>query len=139
MFKKLFKKREDSLPEKKAAVRDLLRENLDLIRVDLFNFTDPLITMDKDERMLYLKYFFDLYKDVKLFERIKFHINTQARKTLQTSASELNDMAGAMNINGLAFVMNDIEKLANMYIKESAATIETPIDEYAIVPQIDEN
>lgn len=130
MLNKLFKKKNNT----ERDVRELLRENLNLIEVDMFYNDDPMFLMTKEERILYLKIFFDLYKDNKLINRLKFHINKQAQKTLGNAKDGIQDLAGAMNINGLAFVLNDIERLSNLYIKETTTPMETPIDKFAIIP-----
>ncbi len=117
-------------------IRDLLRENLNLLRVDMFYSDDPLIGLTDDQRKLYLKSFFDLYKDKKLFDRIKYHINKQAQKTLANSRDGIQDIAGASNINGLAYIMDDIEKLSNMYIKETTVKEEKPLDKFSIIPEV---
>lgn len=116
------------------AVRELLRENLAALEIDLFYSDDPLIKMDPKERTLYLKKFFDLFKDTFLMERIKFHINQQARKTIENSGKGIQDVAGAMNINGMAFIKDDIEKLANLYIKETTQPKEA-FDRFQIIPK----
>lgn len=127
---KLFTKKQDP----KRDVRELLRENLKLVSVDMFYNDDPLLSMTKEERLVYLKSFFDLFKDEKLTQRIKYHINKQAQKTLGSATNGVEDLAGAMNINGIAFIMNDIEKLSNMYIKETTVVPEKPLDKFAIIP-----
>ncbi len=121
-------------PEKTS--RDLLRENLNLIEVDMFYTNDPLIELTDEQRRLYLKSFFDLYKDKKLFERIKYHINIQAQRTLAHAKDGIEDIAGAATINGLAFIMDDIQKLSNMYIKETATKEEKPLDKFSIIPEV---
>jgi hypothetical protein len=134
MLKDIFNKKEVKLPEQE--VRELLRANLNLINLDLYYGDDPLIGLKKEDRLIYLKTFFDLYKDKKLIDRIKYHTNKQAIKTLENSQSGIHDMAGALNINGMAFIMNDIEKLANMYIKEKTAKKEKPLDKFSIIPTV---
>lgn len=134
MLKDIFNKKQKKLPEEE--IRELLRANLNLINFDMYYNDDPLIGLKKEDRLIYLKTFFDLYKDKKLVDRIKYHINKQAIKTLENSQSGIQDMAGAININGLAFVLNDIEKLSNMYIKEKTAPKEKPLDKFSIIPKV---
>lgn len=117
------------------AVRELLRENLAVTPVDLFYSDDPLIGLPDNDRILYLKKFFDLFKDPFLTDRVKYHINNQAKKTIELSGNGVQDIAGAMNINGMAFIMDDIEKLANMYIKESTKPKEK-FDKFEIIPKV---
>ena len=123
-------------PNLEKNVRDLLRENLNLIEIDMFYIDDPILGLSDEKRRLYLKTFFDLYKDKKLFERIRYHINKQAQKTLAYAKDGIQDIAGASNINGLAYIMDDIEKLANMYIKETSIKEEKPLDKFSIIPEV---
>lgn len=115
-------------------VRDLLRENLSLLSIDLF-LDDPIIELNPEQRKLYLKFFFDLNKDLKLIERIKYNINKQAVKTINNSKDGVQDLAGACNINGMAFVLDEINRLANMYIKELAQS-EEKFDKFEVIPKI---
>ncbi len=116
-------------------VRELLRENLNLLQVDMFYKDDPIVTLSKEDRLIYLKYFSDLLIDKRLMDRIKFHINNQARKSLENSKNGIQDMAGALCINGLAFVMDDITKLNKLYVKEKSPPPKSPLDKFAIMPQ----
>lgn len=129
---KLFGKEQSS----KRNIRELLRNNLNVIEADMFYIDDPMNSLENEQRTLYLKTFFDLYKDSKLIDRIKFHINKQAQKTLSNFKDGESDLAGAMNINGMAFIMNDIERIANMYIKETTAKAEPKIDKFKIIPEV---
>ena len=126
----LFKKQEE---RSEQHVRDLLRENLNLLSLDMY-LDDPLIGLSENERKLYLKYFFDLNKDLKLIERIKYNINKQAIKTLGNSKDNVQDIAGACNINGMAFIYDEINKLSNMYIKETTKP-EEDFDKFDIIPK----
>ncbi len=117
-------------------VRELLRENLSVLPVDMFYREDPLLSMDPSERAIYLKKFFDLFKDPFLMDRIKYHINQQAIKTIHESGSGIQDVAGAMNINGMAFIKDDIEKLANQHIKESTRP-STEFNKFDIIPSVE--
>lgn len=130
MLNRLFKKKSNIERDS----RDLLRENLNLVQVDMFYGDDPILNLNKEERIMYLKSFFDLLKDDKLIKRMKYHINKQAQKTLANSKNGIQDIAGAMNINGIAFIIDDIEKLSNMYIKETIVQEQKPIDKFAIIP-----
>lgn len=121
-FKHLFKKeteKEMISPERNA--RELLRENLKTIPVDVFYLDDPANNLTSEERKMYLKHFYELQIDKKLTERLKFLINKQANKTLGSSQGKEFDLAGAMTINGLALAKDEIERLSNMYIKEFGA------------------
>lgn len=121
-------------PDHARTARDLLRENLALIPVDMYYREDPLMKMNPQERALYLKKFFDLFKDTFLIDRIKYHTNMQAKKTLKESGSGIQDIAGANNINGMAFILDDIEKLANMHIKETAQP-KPEFNKFDIIPK----
>lgn len=132
----IFKKKK--INDNERDVRELLRENLNILPVDMFYGDDPMLKMTQEEKIMYLKSFFDIYKDEKLIERIKYNINKQAQRTLGNSKDMVHDMAGAMNINGMAFVMEDINRLANLYIKETTKPPEKPLDKFSIIPKVEE-
>jgi hypothetical protein len=137
MEMQFWRKRHAKLPSSpEKDIRDLLRENLKLLEVDLFMPSDPLLKMNEEERRMYLKKFFDLFKDPFLIDRLKLHINNQARKTLKEAGNSVEDLAGSCNINGIAFILDDIKKLSNMYIKERSKPKEE-IDKFAIIPKGD--
>lgn len=120
-LKQIFKKEiEDTINPERSA-RELLRENLKTVSVDVFYLDDPANNLTQEERRMYLKHFYELQIDKKLAERLKFLINKQANKTLGSSQGKEFDLAGAMTINGLALAKDEIERLANMYIKEFGA------------------
>jgi len=122
MFKNLFKKKlkEETISSPERDARELLRENLNTVSVDMFYADDPIILLNPSERKQYLSYFHLLLKDKKLMERIKFLINTQARMTLKGSKDGVFDMAGTMTMNGMTVIKNDIERLSVMFEKEEA-------------------
>ena len=128
-LKNIFKKKDTE-----RGVRELLRENLNVLPVDMFYLDDPITQLNKEERLLYLKEFADIYTNNKLFDRIKYHINKQAQKTLGNSRDGVQDIAGSMNINGMAFIMEDITRLANLHLKESTQPKEEEIDKFKIIP-----
>lgn len=107
-------------PKIVRTVRDLLRENLKTVAVDVFYIEDPITSLNPEDRKMYLQYFYELSLDKKLIERVKYLINRQANKTLKSSDGGTFDIAGAMNINGLALVKDDIERLGSAYLKENA-------------------
>lgn len=111
------------MPELDRTVRDLLRENLATVPIDVFYIDDPMQKLPPEEKKLYLKYFADIQKDGRLPERLKFLINKQALLTLQSSHtnSSVFDIAGSMTMNGIAAVKDDIQKLAIMHVKEEGA------------------
>ncbi len=118
----LFKKRVKVIEKPKhleRTVRDLLRENLKTVAVDVFYPEDPLVRMNPEERKIYLKYFYELSLDRKLIDRVKFLINKQANMTLKSSDGGTFDAAGATNINGMAVVKDDIERLGVLFLKEN--------------------
>lgn len=119
-----FKKKEKipiSTPQR--MMRDLLRENLKSISVDVFYHDDPILTMNPEERLEYLKYFRKLAGGSKLIKRLEYLINKQANIILKTGTETLDkqlDSGAIMTMNGLTIVKNEIERLASMSIKEEA-------------------
>lgn len=110
-------------------IRELLRENLKTIPVDMFYSDDPLVGLDPESRRVYLKRFHDIARDEQVIARIKWLVNKQARILLydsKTAAGEggivdTRDLdSGAMTINGIALVKDDFERLEKIYIKENA-------------------
>lgn len=105
----------------KRAYKELLRENLNTIAVDVFYGDDPLVYLQGEDRKLYLKKFNDLMKDADILGRFMYLINKQANLTLKSmkdSNDENANMAGSMNINGIALVKEDFERLSNTFLKE---------------------
>ena len=100
--------------------RDLLRENLQTVSVDVFHYDDPVVSMTGPTRKEYLAYFYKLATEEKLLSRIKFLINKQANLTLKNSKDGILDTAGVMKMDGLAVVKDDIERLSAMFLKEEA-------------------
>lgn len=100
-------------------IKDLLRENLALVNLDIFYIDNPLLKVAPDQRLIYLKKFWDLCADPDIMEQLRYLINTQVRVTMQLSKEGVNDTLGAMNINGIATVKDTFEKLANTYVKEN--------------------
>lgn len=98
--------------------RELLRENLALVPIDIYYVDDPLLGIPPDKREVYLKKFHDLCEDKEIMEWFKYLINKQARTTLQMSMNGESDQAGAFNINGIATVRDMFLKLAQTYNKE---------------------
>jgi hypothetical protein len=119
--------------------KELLRENLKLVSLNMFYLDDPLDKLEPEQRMLYLKTFYDMYTDQKVMDRIKYHINKQAHKTLEQASEGIESTAGALNINGMAFIFDDIESLAKKYMKEKAMAdgVAPPIDRFSIIPKVD--
>ena len=115
-----FKKKKEKTEEVEfeRTVRDLLRENLNTVPVDVFSLDDPLLKMNPAERREYLLYFNRLVNDKKLIERIKYFINKQAQLSLKYSKNEKLDMAGALTMNGMGLVKDDVERLSEMFTKE---------------------
>ena len=52
-------------------------------------------------------------------ERFKYLVNKQARLTLQLSKDNHDTTIGSLNINGIATVKDDFERLALSYKKEN--------------------
>jgi len=113
--------------------RELLRENLNTIAVDMFYGDDPIVALTPEDRRLYLKKFYELMNDKQVMGRIIYLVNKQANLTLQNAKSndEEASMAGAMNINGLCLVKDEIEKLGAMYLKENKP--QDGFDKYSII------
>lgn len=116
-IKTFFEKNED---KRQREIKELLRENLSLIPIDIFYIDDPIMGLNEEQKYKYYKKFFDIVSDKEVMERIKFLINKQARLTLASSRDGTADAMGASCINGIASVKDDFERLANSYIKESA-------------------
>lgn len=110
--------------EKETIMRDLLRENLALVNLDIFYIDDPLLGVPPDKRLEYLKKFYLLCSDPEIMDWFKYLINKQVRITMQMSKDGITDPAGAMNINGMATVKDQFEKLANTYLKENVTPVE---------------
>lgn len=100
--------------------KDLLRENLSLVPIDIFYIDDPLLSVAVENKSAYLKKFHDICKDKDIMERIKFLINKQARLTLSSSRDGTTDSMGSACINGIASVKDDFERLGSSYLKEIA-------------------
>lgn len=111
-IKNLFSKKEE--PKSTRSEIQLLRENLNLIELDIFYLDDP-IPLKESDRKQYLKVFNDFMSNKLAVDRIKYLINKQAVLALQSE-----DKLGAMNINGMATVLEDLQRLSDMYDKEVA-------------------
>lgn len=107
-------------------MRELLRENLKTVAVDVFYHDDPLISLPPEERRAYLLYFNNLIKDEKLIHRLKFFINKQANITLKESVDGELDTAGVMKMDGTSIIVDDIKRLSAMYLKENIES--APLD-----------
>lgn len=114
-----FFKKEDK-KEVTRSQRELLRELLLSVNVDVFYHDDPLIGMSPEERKEYLQHFFVLARDEKLMKRLEFYINKQANVLLKngTEADGKLDSSAIMTMNGITIVKNDIERLSGMFLKE---------------------
>lgn len=112
------KKTEPKLHERE--MRELLRENLKTVAVDVFYYDDPLLTLNPEERKTYLTYFNVLVNDKKLIDRLKFFVNKQANITLKESIHNELDVAGVMKMDGINTVIDDMKRLSAMYLQEEA-------------------
>ena len=128
----IFNRKSKDLPRD---ARELLRENLNVLEMDKFYEKDPLLLMTKEERLIYLKVFADLYKNKELMERIAYMINKQAQKTLWDSRDGIQDIAGTMMINGMSSVIDEIKRLSKMHEKESYVPDYNPLDKFSIIPR----
>lgn len=111
--------------------RELLRENLALVPIDIYYIDDPLVGVPPDKRLVYLEKFHKLVNDKDIMEWFKYLINRQVRNTMQTSMDSISDKAGAYNINGIATVRDKFQKLASMYQQESVP--EQEFNQYKII------
>ena len=132
MFKKIkafFTTKEPEKVSTKREIRELLRENLRCIAVDVFHYDDPIMKFNPAERLEYLAYFHVLVTEGKIIERLEYLINKQANVLLKNGTAENGelDMTAMMTMNGLTSFKNDLEKLSGMYLQEKneqEATIE---------------
>lgn len=127
-IKKLFETRADKILRTE---KDLLRENLSLVPLDIFYIDDPMLSVKPENKVAYLKKFHDICKDTDIMERIKFLINKQARLTLERSRDGTTDTMGSSCINGIASVKEDFERMGSSYLKETAPT--TDFNKYKII------
>jgi len=124
-IKELFAKKETN---RSRLMKELIRENLDLLPVDIYYIDDPRLAIPPDKLVEYDKKFYDICRDQYVMDRIKYLINKQARMTIQASYQNgTMDALGGININGMATVRDDFIRLGNSYIK-SMPHVE-PIDE----------
>lgn len=107
-------------------MRELLRENLKTVAVDVFYHDDPLVRLGPEERRAYLFAFHNLWKEGKLIERLQFFVNKQANLTLKESLDGELDTAGIMKMDGTSIIIDDVKRLSAMYLKEN--TENPPID-----------
>lgn len=117
-----FKKEEKNIigNSHEREARELLRENLNLISVDVFHYDDPLNKLQGPDRREYLRYFHMLNRQPLFQERLKFHINKQANLTLKNSKDGELDTAGVMKMDGMGTIKDDVERLSVMFAKEEA-------------------
>ncbi len=137
-IKKLFTKPDSGTgiePERLA--RELLRENLGSVTVDMFGVSDPLVLMEGDERKLYLKHCADLAKDEVLMGLIRMLINQQVVRTMHAGSKQMDpkfDFAGAMKIDGIAIVKDALDVRASMHFKEAPKIEE--FNPYGVFPEL---
>lgn len=113
--------------------KELLRENLNTVAIDMFYGDDPTVLLSGTERNLYLKKFYDIMNDKDVMGRIVYLVNKQANLTLKSmkEGRDESDMAAAMNINGLCLLKDEIERLGKMYQKENVP--EEDFNRYSVV------
>lgn len=122
-------------PERLA--RELLRENLNTVSIDVFDISDPMLKMTPEERSLYLKHMQNLSEDKFLIGLIHMLINQQVAKTTLGGSRFPDprfDFAGAMKIDGIALVENAINQRAAMYKKEQPVVEE--FNRYSVFPEL---
>ena len=131
-IKTMFAKKEEGTSR---LMKELLRENLDLLPVDIFYIDDPRLSIQPDKLVEYDRKFYDICRDHDVMDRIKYLINKQARMTIQHgyTKGEL-DALGSININGMATVKDDFTRLANSYLK-SMPTVEplSQLESYRVI------
>lgn len=115
----LFRKKKIK-PSYEREMRELLRENLNTISVDVFHYEDPVVQLPPEERRAYLAYFHTLVHDKKIIDRLEYLINKQANITLKNSKDHALDTAGIMKMDGLGSVRDDLKRLSVMFLKEEA-------------------
>ena len=109
-------------PSQERDMKDLLRENLGLIPIDVFYIDDPVTAIQADKRVDYYRKFYEICKDRDVMDRFKFLINRQALVMMaESSKSGSMDGLGGININGMASVKDDFTKQANSFLKEMPA------------------
>src|ERR1035437_1168565 len=86
-------------------VKELLRENLDLLPLDIYYIDDPRLEIQPDKLVEYDRKFYDICRDKDIMDRIKFLVNKQGRITIQHGFENGTlDALGSININGMATV-----------------------------------
>lgn len=130
-IKRMFLKKEEQKKEEvnyERVYRDLLRENLNTVAVDVFHYNDPLLALNPQERREYLVYFNKLVNDKRVIERLEYLINKQANMTLKNSLSGELDTAGVMKMDGLSTFKDDVERLSEMFLKEESEREKQVVD-----------
>lgn len=117
MLKTILNKFKTKEKTQQREIKELLRENLSLVAVDIFYIDDPKLLIPPDQIVEYYKKFFDICRDKDIMERIKFLINKQVRLTIEAGKNGKIDDIGGVNINGMATVKDDFMNLANSYLK----------------------
>jgi len=134
---KLFKKPDSGSGTSDRLARELLRENLNTVAVDMFDVADPLLKMNPEQRTMYLKHMADLAKDDDLMNLIKMLINQQVVKTMYQGSQNPDpkfDFAGSMKIDGMACIKDAIEQRAAMHRKETPVVEE--FNKYSVFPEL---
>lgn len=113
-------------------MRELLRENLDLLPVDIYYIDDPKVGIPPDKLVDYYRKFYDICRDREVMDRIKYLINKQARIAIAASKETGNlDALGGVNINGMATIQDDFIRMANSYLKEIPSA--EPFNKYNVL------
>jgi hypothetical protein len=121
-------------PEEKPRERlakELLRENLMLVPLDMYYVDDPILEIAEDKRKKYLKKFANICGDRDVMERFNYLINKQVQITMNRALMGQSDVNGSFNINGIATVKDDFQRLANSYVKETVP--EEDFNKYKII------
>ncbi len=114
------KKEEEIKPKYEREYRELLREDLNTIAVDVFHLDDPLVLLNPSERREYLLYFHTLFLDKKVTKRLEYFINKQSQMILFNGKEGELDTAGIMKMDGMSTFKDDVERLSKMFVVEEA-------------------
>ena len=120
-------KEENESEDIERTMRDLLRENLNSLSVDVFHLDDPIVLLNPSQRREYLLYFNKLVTEKKVIHRLEYLINKQANMTLLNSRSGQLDTAGVMKMDGLGTFKDDVERLSKMFLTEEEELNRRPL------------
>lgn len=111
--------------------KELLRENLGLVPIDIFYIDDPKLAVPQEKLVDYYRKFYEICKDKDVMDRIRYLINKQVRLTVDNAREGTMDGLGGININGMATVKDDFTRMANSYLKEMPT--EEPFNKFNVL------